>query len=128
MSIEEDVLQQNRRLLEAIATADWETYEALCADDLTAFEPEARGQRVEGLPFHRFYFDLPGGDGAVNTTLVEPRVRLLGEAAAVVTAVRLVQRQTESGPATASFEETRVWERRDGRWVHVHFHRSANGG
>ena len=23
-------------------------------------------------------------------------------------------------------EETRVWERRDGVWKHVHFHRSAN--
>ena len=24
----------------------------------------------------------------------------------------------------AAFEETRVWQRRDGRWRHVHFHRS----
>ena len=55
---EENILQLNQRLLDAIAAADWATYEELCDPELTAFEPEARGQRVEGLDFHRFYFDL----------------------------------------------------------------------
>jgi hypothetical protein len=27
---------------------------------------------------------------------------------------------------TTRCEETRVWERRDGSWKHVHFHRSEN--
>ncbi|MFZ9825562.1 MAG: hypothetical protein ACO3E9_17330 [Gemmataceae bacterium] len=25
---------------------------------------------------------------------------------------------------TATSAETRVWEKKDGRWVHVHFHRT----
>jgi hypothetical protein len=25
---------------------------------------------------------------------------------------------------TTATEETRVWQRKDGRWQHVHFHRS----
>ena len=29
----------------------------LCADDLTAFEPEACSQMVTGMDFHKFYFD-----------------------------------------------------------------------
>ena len=38
---------------------------------------------------------------------------------------RLVQRiGTEGVPVTVAHAETRVWQRRDGRWKHVHFHRS----
>jgi hypothetical protein len=28
---------------------------------------------------------------------------------------------------TTAVEETRVWQQKDGRWKHVHFHRSALG-
>ena len=121
---EENILQLNQRLLDAIAAADWATYEELCDPELTAFEPEARGQRVEGLDFHRFYFDLGKPDGARQSTMVDPRVRMLGENAALVTCIRLVQAETPSGPTIQRAEETRVWLRRDGDWRHVHFHRS----
>ena len=121
---EENILQLNQRLLDAIAAADWATYEELCDPELTAFEPEARGQRVEGLDFHRFYFNLGKPDGARHTTMVDPRVRMLGENAALVTCIRLVQAETPSGPTTQRAEETRVWLRCDGHWRHVHFHRS----
>jgi calcium/calmodulin-dependent protein kinase (CaM kinase) II len=91
---------------------------------LTAFEPEALGQLVEGLEFHRFYFDLGGAKGRHNTTMASPRVRLMGDMA-VVTYVRLNQRQAADGsPATTGVSETRIWQRQDGRWRHVHFHRS----
>ena len=33
----------------------------LCHDSLTAFEPEANGSLVEGLDFHKFYFNLANG-------------------------------------------------------------------
>ena len=121
---EENILQLNQRLLDAIAAADWATYEELCDPELTAFEPEARGQRVEGLDFHRFYFNLGKPDGARHTTMIDPRVRMLGENAALVTCIRVVQAETPSGPTTQRAEETRVWLRRDGHWRHVHFHRS----
>ena len=78
----EEILQLNQRLLDAIATADWTTYEALCDPELTAFEPEARGQRVQGLGFHRFYFDLGAPTQALHTTMVDPRVCMLGDDAA----------------------------------------------
>jgi len=45
---------------------------------------------------------------------------------AVVSYVRLNQRVTGDGtPATDSFEETRVWQKQNGKWRHVHFHRSV---
>ena len=58
MQDHDELLQLSQQLLDAIAVNDWAVYERLCATDLTAFEPEARGQRVAGLDFHRFYFDL----------------------------------------------------------------------
>ena len=122
----EEILQLNQRLLDAIATADWTTYEALCDPELTAFEPEARGQRVQGLGFHRFYFDLGAPTQALHTTMVDPRVCMLGDDAAVVTCIRLVQAQTDQGPVTTRNEETRIWQRRDGHWRHTHFHHSQH--
>jgi ketosteroid isomerase-like protein len=122
----DELLQLNQRLLESIARADWATYADLCDPSLTAFEPEACGQLVEGLAFHRFYFDLGGAKGPHHTTMIAPRVRVLGDVA-VIAYVRLNQRVTEEEgtPFTTAFEETRVWQRRDGKWRHVHFHRSA---
>jgi calcium/calmodulin-dependent protein kinase (CaM kinase) II len=120
-----ELLQLTQRLLDSIAAGDWATYQDLCDPGLTSFEPEALGQLVEGLEFHRFYFDLGGIRGKHHTTMCSPRVRLLGEAA-IVSYVRLVQRLGPDGqPATSGFEETRVWQRQEGRWRHVHFHRSA---
>ncbi len=120
-----ELLQLNQRLLDSIAMGDWATYQELCDPALTAIEPESHGQLVEGMEFHRFYFDLGGIRGRHHhTTMCAPRVRLLGDTA-VITYVRLVQRVgPEGGPVTQSSAETRVWQQRDGRWRHVHFHRS----
>jgi hypothetical protein len=121
----EEVLALTQRLLDGIARGDWQTYQELCDPTLTAFEPEALGHLVEGLPFHQFYFRLGGVRGEHLTTMSRPHVRLMGDVA-VVSYVRLNQRVDGEGrPSTAGFEETRVWQRRDGRWLHVHFHRSA---
>jgi calcium/calmodulin-dependent protein kinase (CaM kinase) II len=119
-----DLLALTQRLLDAIANRDWATYEELCDPSLTAFEPEACGQLVEGLAFHRFYFDLADSGGRRQTSMAAPRVRVIGDCA-IVTYARLNQRAGPDGvPHTAAFAETRVWQRRDGRWWHVHFHRS----
>ena len=121
----QELLQLNQRLLDSIADGDWATYQELCDPSLTALEPESHGQLVEGLAFHRFYFDLGGIRGRHQTTVCSPRVRVLGDVA-VVAYVRLIQRVgPEGGAVTVASAETRVWQRRDGRWRHVHFHRSA---
>jgi calcium/calmodulin-dependent protein kinase (CaM kinase) II len=123
--LQDELLELNQRLLDSIARADWNTYQELCDSALTAFEPEARGQLVEGMAFHHFYFTLGGAAGHHHTTMCSPRVRLMGDVA-IVTFVRLHQRVRADGSAwTAAFEETRVWQRQNGRWKHVHFHRST---
>jgi ketosteroid isomerase-like protein len=120
-----ELLQLNQRLLDSISQGDWATYQELCDPSLTAIEPEAPGQIVEGLAFHRFYFDLGGIRGRHQTTMTAPHVRVMGDVA-VVAYVRLIQRVGPEGAAiTAATAETRVWRRAEGRWRHVHFHRSA---
>jgi ketosteroid isomerase-like protein len=124
-STTEELLALSRRLLESIAAADWETYATLCDPSLSAFEPESQGHLVEGIEFHRFYFNLGASPGPCNITLVAPHVRVMGDAA-VVSYVRLTQRCDAGGtPAVSRCEETRVWQRSGGRWRHVHFHRST---
>jgi Calcium/calmodulin dependent protein kinase II association domain len=121
----QELLELSQQLLDAIAHGDWAAYEKLCDPGLTAFEPESRGQLVEGLEFHHFYFRLGGARGPNATTMCQPRVRVLGEVA-VVTYVRLNQRVGLDGqPGVASFEETRIWQRQGETWKHVHFHRSV---
>jgi calcium/calmodulin-dependent protein kinase (CaM kinase) II len=122
----EQVLQVNQLLLTSIADGDWKTYCELCDPTMTSFEAEARGQWVEGLDFHRFYFDQGGISGPHNTTMCSPHVRLMGDVA-VVSCVRLVQRLDDAGKSiTVRGEETRVWRREGGEWRHVHFHRSTS--
>jgi hypothetical protein len=124
-AIVDEILRLNQRLLESIADGDWETYAKLCDPTLTAFEPEALGQLIEGMDFHQFYFKLGGAKRQRHTTMCSPKVRVMGEVA-VIAYVRLNQRLSgEPGiPVTSGYEETRVWERQNGAWKHVHFHRS----
>jgi len=126
MSSREELLELNERLLHAIAAGDWKTYEELCHPDLTCFEPEARGHLVQGIAFHRFYFDLSGASGPRNTTMVSPMVKFCGNDVAIVAYLRLTQKLgPDAAPVTTAMEETRVWHRDGQRWRHVHFHRST---
>ena len=125
MTDDAELLALTQRLLDCITAGDWATYQELCDPSLTAFEPEAPGQLVAGLDFHRFYFDLGGVRGKHQTTVCSPHVRVMGDVA-VVSYARLIQKVSREGEAvTVTTVETRVWQRRDGRWRHVHFHRSG---
>jgi Calcium/calmodulin dependent protein kinase II association domain len=120
-----ELLELNQRLLNAIAAGDWDTYRDLCDPTLTSFEPEGLGQLVEGMDFHQFYFNLGGTKTYHNTTMCSPRVRLMGDVA-IVAYTRLNQRVgPDRSPVVHGSEETRVWQRQNGKWKHVHFHRSA---
>lgn len=120
------VLEANQKLLDAIAQGDWSTYADLCDSSLTAFEPEALGHLIHGLDFHKFYFQLEGGSRKPVNSIVDPHVRIIGDVA-VVAYYRLTQVVDGSGnPGVRGTEETRIWERKNGSWKHVHFHRSPS--
>src|SRR5437879_3709255 len=104
--VKREVLGCNERLLASIAAGDWVTYAELCDPTLTAFEPESQGYLVEGMAFHRFYFDLGGSKGPHHTTMVAPHVRLVGDDVALVCYVRLVQKLNADGaPIVTGAEE-----------------------
>jgi calcium/calmodulin-dependent protein kinase (CaM kinase) II len=125
-SVEQELIDLTQQLLDGIANGDWELYEHLCDAGLTAFEGESRGHLVAGLPFHKYYFDLERPATPSHTTICAPHVRLLGQDAAVVSYIRLVQQIGRDGvPETQRCEETRIWQRQHGQWRHVHFHRSS---
>jgi calcium/calmodulin-dependent protein kinase (CaM kinase) II len=123
-SDEQSVLDVSAKLLKAIDAGDWKGYASLCDESLTCFEPEARGNLIAGMPFHKFYFDLPGSGTPRQSSISSPHVRVIGDTA-VVCYVRLVQKlDANKDPVTAAVEETRVWQKQNGAWKHVHFHRS----
>lgn len=119
----DELLKLNQQLLESIAAGDWATYSKLCDPTITAIEPEGRGHLIEGMPFHKFFFDLGPSKSPRTTTMSSPHVRVMGDVA-VLSYVRLVQSVGADGPVISSSEETRVWEKQQGKWQHVHFHRS----
>jgi ketosteroid isomerase-like protein len=120
-----ELIDLNQKLLVAIVTGDWATYVELCDPGITCFEPEARGQLVAGLPFHQYYFPAtPVPHVKKHVTMCSMKVRVIGDAA-ILAYLRLTQYQDANGVShTAAAEETRVWEKKAGKWKHVHFHRS----
>ncbi|XP_058801252.1 calcium/calmodulin-dependent protein kinase type II alpha chain isoform X17 [Phymastichus coffea] len=128
----QEIIKMTEQLIESINTGDFEAYTKICDPHLTAFEPEALGNLIEGMEFHKFYFDnvvLGKNCKAVNTTILNPHVHLLGEDAACIAYVRLTQYMDKHGVAhTQQSEESRVWHKKDNKWQNVHFHRSAVTG
>ena len=125
--MEEQLIGLCQQVLDSIDRKDWDSYSQLCDPTLSAFEPEGRGHLIEGMPFHRFYFEMESSGRPKQSIISSPSVRLMGDTA-VVTYVRLTQTVEEDGSApTSAYEETRVWQKQSEGWKHVHFHRSVPG-
>ncbi|XP_062912911.1 calcium/calmodulin-dependent protein kinase type II subunit beta isoform X3 [Mobula hypostoma] len=127
-SRKQEIIKLTEQLIEAINNGDFEAYAKICDPGLTSFEPEALGNLVEGMDFHRFYFEnlLAKNNKPIHTTILNPHVHLIGEDAACIAYIRLTQYIDIQGrPRTTQSEETRVWHRRDSKWQNVHFHCSG---
>ncbi|XP_031731145.1 calcium/calmodulin-dependent protein kinase type II subunit gamma isoform X11 [Anarrhichthys ocellatus] len=127
-SRKQEIIKMTEQLIEAINNGDFDAYTMICDPGLTSFEPEALGNLVEGMDFHKFYFDnlLSKNSKPVHTTILNPHVHLIGEDAACIAYIRLTQYMDSQGrPRSCQSEETRVWHRRDAKWLNVHFHCSG---
>nr|KAF6469045.1 calcium/calmodulin dependent protein kinase II beta [Molossus molossus] len=128
LSRKQEIIKITEQLIEAVNNGDFEAYAKICDPGLTSFEPEALGNLVEGMDFHRFYFEnlLAKNSKPIHTTILNPHVHVIGEDAACIAYIRLTQYIDGQGrPRTSQSEETRVWHRRDGKWQNVHFHCSG---
>jgi hypothetical protein len=133
-----EITKITEQLLQAIANSDYDMYKSLCDPKITCFEPETIGNLVEGLDFHKFYFDTgrfarsdtvlsaKTSKPTINCTMLTPVIHTLGDEAACIAYVLLLQYIDRNGqPQSVRTEETRVWHKKDSRWQCVHFHRSG---
>lgn len=124
----QEILAINQAMLESVVAGDWQTYAGFCSEDLSCFEAETNGVLAEGLPFHRYYFELPGEASEqaspVQVHMARPHLRWLSDDAVVLSYTRLTQRFSNGAPVTSSCCETRIWQRQGGVWRQVHVHRS----
>uniref|UniRef100_A0A8C3ADY8 calcium/calmodulin-dependent protein kinase n=1 Tax=Cyclopterus lumpus TaxID=8103 RepID=A0A8C3ADY8_CYCLU len=130
----QEIIKITEQLIEAVNNGDFEAYAKICDPGLTSFEPEGLGNLVEGMDFHRFYFDnretrpglLSKNSKPIHTTILNPHVHMVGDEAACIAYIRLTQFVDGQGhPRSSQSEETRVWHRRESRWQNVHFHCSG---
>ncbi|KAL3041851.1 calcium/calmodulin-dependent protein kinase type II subunit beta isoform X1 [Trematomus bernacchii] len=124
----QEIIKITEQLIEAVNNGDFEAYAKICDPGLTSFEPEGLGNLVEGMDFHRFYFDnlLSKNSKPIHTTILNPHVHMIGDEAACIAYIRLTQFVDVQGhPRSSQSEETRVWHRRESRWQNVHFHCSG---
>ncbi|CAF0956078.1 unnamed protein product [Rotaria sordida] len=133
-----EITKVTEQLLQAIANSDYEMYKSLCDPKITCFEPETIGNLVEGLDFHKFYFDTgkfarsdtvlspKASKSTINCTMLTPVIHTLGDESACIAYILLLQYIDRNGqPQSVRTEETRVWHKKDTRWQCVHFHRSG---
>ncbi|XP_057168240.1 calcium/calmodulin-dependent protein kinase type II subunit alpha isoform X2 [Ursus arctos] len=98
----QEIIKVTEQLIEAISNGDFESYTKMCDPGMTAFEPEALGNLVEGLDFHRFYFEnreqsLLSGVPVVCSRSMSCRMAQQGDG------------QGPRGGSGASEEEDPVW-------------------
>jgi calcium/calmodulin-dependent protein kinase (CaM kinase) II len=123
-----EILSLNQTILESVLRGDWDTYAELCSEELSCFEAETNGILAEGLPFHRYYFELAAQQGSdlslAQVSMARPHLRWLADDAVILSYTRLTQRLQNGEPITSSCCETRVWQCLNGHWKQVHVHRS----
>ncbi|KAH7295981.1 hypothetical protein KP509_26G002000 [Ceratopteris richardii] len=130
--LEEELLQLTKELLNGIDEGDYALYKRLCDPSLTAFEPDAQGHLVEGLPFHKFYLDMSKrfpSPSKPHSQVSSPKITFIGDEVALVTYTRLVQSTKDGVPCVEAFNETRIWQRGlddsgIAVWKLIHFHKS----
>lgn len=123
----QEIIKLTEQMIAAITSGNYEEYTKYADPALTCFEPETMGNMIVGMDFHKFYFDhvLSKNNKPVNTSILNPFVHLLGDDAACIAYIKLTQYMDRDGiPQTRRAEETRVWQRKDGKWQNIHLHRS----
>lgn len=125
--VQRELLEITATLLEAIRTGDVQTYVSLSLPELSCFE-DICDYRVDGLGFHlhllRRAAENPGAQ-PVRQDILAPRVQVYGDCG-IVAYTRLCTYETPE-LRWRTFNETRVFVRRDGAWRMAHFHRTPTG-
>ncbi|KAJ7993717.1 hypothetical protein DPEC_G00257570 [Dallia pectoralis] len=128
----QEIIKITEQLIEAVNNGDFEAYAKICDPGLTSFEPEALGNLVEGMDFHRFYFEnlLSKNSKPIHTTILNPHVHLIanqrrpgygiagmpsGRTSISIVLERLPPLYSEEGNVTATSDKSALLERETGR-------------
>jgi calcium/calmodulin-dependent protein kinase (CaM kinase) II len=110
-------------LLHAIRSGDNDFYKKHVSADLTCFEPESQGHIVDGLPFHEFFMTNFKNEDPYHLELIRPTIRVYGDTGYTAYTM-VILKKTEGKAVMTKVNETRIWNKQDGIWCMVHFHRS----
>jgi len=120
------IISLTQKLLDSISNKDWDSYLALCDEKLTGIEKESDNSLVEGLEFHKFYFDIPNDNNiAIKETILQPVIKIHGDIGIICykrlrTTVNISTNITNS----VSMMETRIWRHYNTGWKLIHFQKS----
>lgn len=122
-STNEEIRATLETLLTAIQHGDLNTYKSLVCPDLTCFEPQTQGHRVEGMDFHLFVTESQPALKRVHFEIIDPAIRVFGNTGYAAYTLH-VMREDDDGFQLSVMNETRVFVKRAHIWQMVHFHRS----
>lgn len=128
-SVRMEIIRLTEQWIAYCTVGDFEAFTRLVDPGITCFMPGTCGNMVEGLDFHKFFFDnvVSRSAKSSNTYVLNPYVHLLGNSAACIAFTRLTQYIDRSGlPHTQQSEDTVVWLKRSSGWQIVHIHRSVS--
>lgn len=123
---EQSVIDTVQTLLNVISTGNVEAYARMVADDVSCFEHDAPPYRIDGVEFHlNMMKERKGRSRVTRIDVLAPRVQRFGNIAIATYTVLKTVLDDDDDLSFDTANETRVFERREGDWIMVHFHRSA---
>jgi ketosteroid isomerase-like protein len=111
-------------LLHAIEKAEADTYRQLVSEKVTCFEPETSGAQVRGIDMHLFFVGNSTAPDHYFFDIIDPTFNVCGDMA--YAAYTFLLAEIVNGETTSTTENvTRIFQREQGVWKMVHFHRSG---
>ncbi len=128
ITIENEIVELTRTILEAIHKGDSQKYADLCDSSLTAFETDVGPHRIDGIDFHRDLINAMHASSEHRTLIhyeiIHPFVHLFSDGA-IIAYTRLMTYQTNDRIEFQAWNETRAYRKSNDGWRMDHFHRSS---
>lgn len=120
---EREIYQITLDLLHAIRRGQVDMYRELCSPSLTCIEPETSGNVVEGLDFHLFFLSHINKKLEYHIEILNPIIKVFNDTAYISYSLLSNIYENSSFNLKTVFE-TRIYNKENGKWRMVHFHRS----
>ncbi len=123
-TMEAEVLEITRQMLDAMYTSNPEVHERHSAEDMSSYEWYIAPQRIDGLQFHLELIKGGGNGEPSRLDLLTPRIQVYGDTAIVSYTLLKTTLSEAAPPQFSTMNETRVFVKLEGIWKMVHLHKS----